>query len=201
MDEPLVFQSLLFRDDEEARTLELEQRAALEAKKEYAKARKLAWDEGKPFPEDAAKWAVSHRDIVNAWGREHYRKRHAAYGEYYLRSGAQSRATRLGCKTGRRRPILKVYRRAVHEPVLLCYWCKALTKPGERHVDHMVPLSAGGTHTAGNLCITCVDCNLSKGDASPEEFRLKIAGKRAENKVLAAIYFRKEYAERQSQRS
>jgi hypothetical protein len=44
--------------------------------------------------------------------------------------------------------------------------------------------------TAGNLCIACIGCNLSKGDESPEEFRHMVAEKRAENKLIAQDYFR-----------
>jgi 5-methylcytosine-specific restriction endonuclease McrA len=189
-DEPLPFQALLFGDDAEARAAEVERISKLEQQKAYSEARKLAWESGHPFPVDVAKWSVTHRDVVNARSREGYRQRHSEMAEYYLRSAARSRAERLGCKIGRRRPILTVYRRAVHAPILLCFWCKRLTFPGERHVDHITPLSAGGTHTAGNLCVTCIECNVSKGDSSPEEFRLRIADKRTHNKVIAQDYFR-----------
>jgi 5-methylcytosine-specific restriction endonuclease McrA len=123
--------------------------------------------------------------------REVYRETYAAVPEYYLASSARSRAEKLGCKIGRRGPIRRVYRRAAHTPVLLCFWCKKLTFPGERHVDHIVPLVAGGVHAAGNLCITCAECNLSKCDLSPQEFRIKIGDKRAQNKVIAQNYFRR----------
>ena len=187
---PSGFQGLLFGDDAEAQAQEAARLAALEQQKAYALARKLAWNEGKPFPEDDAKWYAAHRDLTNARCRETYRENYAAVAEVYLRSSARFRAERLGCKIGRRWPILRVYAKAVHAPVLLCYWCKKLTRPGERHVDHKQPLTVGGAHVAGNLCIACVECNLVKGDTDPKVFRLAVAAKRNANGVIAAEYFR-----------
>lgn len=186
----MIYQALLFGDDDEAERLELDRILALEQRQLYEEARKLAWYQGQPYPEDQAKWSATHRDIVNARCREAYSDSYPAVAEYYLSSAARTRAERNGAKLGRRGPILDIYRRAVHEPVIVCYWCKKLTGPGERHVDHIKALAAGGTHTAGNLCIACEDCNLSKGDASPDDFRVRIAGRRTQNAFLAADYFR-----------
>lgn len=186
------FQGWLFGDDAESRAQHSARLLACEKNLAYAEARRLAWYAGKPFPEDQAKWAVTHREIVNARCREAYRDSYSAIAEYYLQSASCYRAEQYGCKIGRRRPILRVYRRAVHMPILLCYWCKSVTRPGERHVDHKQPLVAGGAHTAGNLCITCTDCNLSKGSKNPAEFRNVVAGKRSANSLIAATFFRQE---------
>jgi hypothetical protein len=32
------------------------------------------------------------------------------------------------------------------------------------HMDHIIPLAKGGTHTLNNVSVTCSDCNMSKGD-------------------------------------
>lgn len=50
-----------------------------------------------------------------------------------------------------------------------CWWC------GNKiidvyHVDHIVPLSRGGSNAAGNLVIACPRCNLSKGAKMPHEW-------------------------------
>lgn len=50
-----------------------------------------------------------------------------------------------------------------------CYYCKS--KLGSTyHVDHVVPLSRGGSNGPENLVISCVKCNLSKGDRLPHEW-------------------------------
>ena len=189
-EERLEFQQLLFGDDDEAREQELARLAAIEQRRAYNEARKLAWDQGKPFPEDDGKWHAAHRDLTNARCRETYREAYAVGSEYYLSATARYRAERLGCKIGRRGPIRRIYTKAVHAPVLLCYWCKKVTHPGERHVDHKQPLALGGAHVAGNLCITCAECNLTKGDANPNEFRKMVVERRLENSRIAADYFR-----------
>lgn len=50
-----------------------------------------------------------------------------------------------------------------------CHYCKKeLTK---YHVDHVIPLSRGGSNDPSNLVITCPTCNLRKGNKTPEEWR------------------------------
>src|ERR1017187_9518196 len=149
----MAFQALLFGDDTEAEAQEATRIAALERQTAYAEARKLAWDKGKPFPEDEAKWSAAQMAVMDAlylkpfWEepREYYRS-NVIVTQNALESNACSRANRLGRKVGRRGPILEVYRKAVHAPVVLCYWCKKLTFPKERHVDHKQPLTTGGPH-------------------------------------------------------
>jgi RNase P/RNase MRP subunit p29 len=40
-----------------------------------------------------------------------------------------------------------------------CNYCGAPSK----HIDHIIPMSRGGTHSIGNLTASCASCNLSKG--------------------------------------
>ncbi len=46
----------------------------------------------------------------------------------------------------------------------LCYLCKKWVKPGVASMDHVYPLSKGGTHTWDNVKLTHLRCNLVKGD-------------------------------------
>lgn len=51
-----------------------------------------------------------------------------------------------------------------------CAYCPA--ELGDRpHLDHVVPLSRGGTHTLDNVVWSCAPCNLSKHAKTPEEWR------------------------------
>lgn len=54
-----------------------------------------------------------------------------------------------------------------------CPVCKeALAMGGVKkcHIDHVVPLAAGGTHTDDNVQLICPGCNVSKGAKDPLEF-------------------------------
>jgi 5-methylcytosine-specific restriction endonuclease McrA len=44
----------------------------------------------------------------------------------------------------------------------------AWPEPKSPSVDHIIPLSRGGTHAQGNLQWACLDCNLSKGARLPK---------------------------------
>lgn len=43
-----------------------------------------------------------------------------------------------------------------------CYWCEAFIGGKDFHLDHIEPLAKGGSHSIGNLCISCKPCNLRK---------------------------------------
>lgn len=47
-----------------------------------------------------------------------------------------------------------------------CYYCKR-TFTLTPHFDHVIPLSRGGLHEIGNLCVSCPSCNLSKAATLP----------------------------------
>lgn len=50
-----------------------------------------------------------------------------------------------------------------------CFWCGV--KVGKIfHVDHVVPLSRGGSNDVSNLVVACPTCNLSKHNRMPHEW-------------------------------
>ena len=46
---------------------------------------------------------------------------------------------------------------------LHCHWCGKTIKD-KYHIDHVIPLSRGGSNSPGNLVIACPKCNLSKSN-------------------------------------
>lgn len=58
-------------------------------------------------------------------------------------------------------------RRSTHYNVLLrdnfrCRYCGRHSSEVELQVDHIHPVSKGGTNDLSNLCAACIDCNLGK---------------------------------------
>lgn len=49
-----------------------------------------------------------------------------------------------------------------------CQYCGDLSPGG--HIDHVIPLSRGGTDSIENLKWSCPTCNLSKGDKTLDEW-------------------------------
>lgn len=48
-----------------------------------------------------------------------------------------------------------------------CYYCNCIldyTTLRQVHLDHVIPLSKGGTHTIGNVVWACCSCNSSKSN-------------------------------------
>jgi 5-methylcytosine-specific restriction endonuclease McrA len=51
-----------------------------------------------------------------------------------------------------------------------CFYCE---KPGPSELDHVIPISRGGSHGIGNLLPACRFCNASKSDQTIMEWRTK----------------------------
>lgn len=83
---------------------------------------------------------------------------------------ALRRARELGAATGDRKAYAEFVRWSRTTPRVPCYWCRKNTKPGHRHLDHVIPLSKGGADAVANLCVSCPPCNLRKNAKMPEEF-------------------------------
>ena len=49
-----------------------------------------------------------------------------------------------------------------------CRICKANLHDNKYHIDHITPVSKGGTNTDDNIQLLCPTCNLSKGSKLPE---------------------------------
>jgi 5-methylcytosine-specific restriction endonuclease McrA len=58
----------------------------------------------------------------------------------------------------------RIFKRDGH----VCTYCGAR---GATHIDHVVPVSTGGSYEDDNLVVACRACNLSKGTKSLEEWQ------------------------------
>lgn len=43
-----------------------------------------------------------------------------------------------------------------------CKYCDDKVPGKKAHIDHIIPLSRGGSHKPDNLCVSCAHCNLTK---------------------------------------
>lgn len=55
----------------------------------------------------------------------------------------------------------------------VCHWCSNGCADAF-HVDHVYPLSKGGSHREDNLVIACPDCNRRKGAKDPIAFAAEL---------------------------
>lgn len=51
-----------------------------------------------------------------------------------------------------------------------CQYCGAKAPRAELHIDHIVPVSKGGTSDMSNLVTACAECNLGKSDLDTTRF-------------------------------
>ncbi len=51
-----------------------------------------------------------------------------------------------------------------------CQYCGAKAPDVELHIDHIVPVSKGGTNDMTNLVTACASCNLGKSDLETTRF-------------------------------
>lgn len=64
-----------------------------------------------------------------------------------------------------------------------CAYCGCDLTDKNRNIDHIIPLSRGGTHTADNIHFVCVDCNMSKGNKLESEWIYRPYLHQKENKT------------------
>lgn len=122
-------------------------------------------------------WAMAkyYRDIDSsrANGRIH------ALAGYHRRPDAKAKARTNNANRRAReqaaegRHSIADIRRLLEAQRFCCADCGKSIKDGY-HVDHVVPISKGGSNWPTNLQILCPTCNISKGDRDPIEHAQKI---------------------------
>lgn len=138
------------------------------------------WEKANPTRVRArrARWYRDHRERAlatrTAWARRNRKQvseAHAAYRaanpEKVKAAKSLRRARELGAATGDRKAYTAFVKWSRSAPSVPCYWCKRKTKPGHRHLDHIIPLSKGGADAVGNLGVACPNCNARKSAKLP----------------------------------
>jgi 5-methylcytosine-specific restriction endonuclease McrA len=130
------------------------------------------------------RWKPSKRDPVKLqeWNRRSYQKRKARVAEnnklWRIANPDRWREIRQANTRNRRAQQRSVGGRHSAADIAAifkaqggrCAYCREKIGKGKRHVDHIKPLSKGGTNDRRNLQITCASCNCSKSDKDPIEF-------------------------------
>lgn len=118
------------------------------------------------------RWREANRDYVNADMRERWRERYAAKYKQVRQlwrktNVVKMRAYCLNYQAKKR----GAEGRYTDDDILgkladqngLCFWCSE-PLPSLYHVDHVIPLSRGGSNDPDNLVCACVSCNTSKSN-------------------------------------
>lgn len=64
--------------------------------------------------------------------------------------------------------VSKEARAYVTKRDVVCVYCGC--EEGPFHIDHITPVSRGGSCDVSNLALACAPCNISKRDRTPEEW-------------------------------
>lgn len=72
----------------------------------------------------------------------------------------------LPSQKGSPRKVLTNVRRRLHQKNPRCDWCKKELEFEASTLDHIIPLSKGGSNRADNLCLSCVACNRARGNST-----------------------------------
>lgn len=127
------------------------------ANSDKARASSKAWRLANPEKQRAA---------TKAWSSANPDKRQSAAKAYRKANPEKIRATNATRRSLKRNAsgshTAADIKRLFVEQAGRCGYCSASLASGY-HVDHVVPLSRGGSNAPSNLCLACPRCNFSKG--------------------------------------
>ncbi len=126
-------------------------------------------------------WKKLNRDRVKKLNQDYY-YRHPGRQRAATRNWSQhnpEKASKLSRVHGSRRRALQresaenftqadIDRRLFQQNGKCAVCKKKITE--QYHIDHIIPLSRGGSNAAKNIQLLCPGCNLKKGHKNPEDF-------------------------------
>jgi len=123
------------------------------------------------YKQRCARYYINHADKYKQYYQRHAEERKQYAAQYRRDHPEASRAYKLKRRAaGVGRISGEVIRRIVSESESICPYCGGHIPEGKGHIDHMVPVSRGGTSDRSNLAYVCAGCNLRKGAKTVEEF-------------------------------
>lgn len=99
-----------------------------------------------------------------------FRDRNKAYAKAHPEVGKAAQHKRRAKATSTPKNVTAFLRWMRCVEKVRCYWCKKFVAKSMREADHIIPLAKGGSHAAGNLCVSCKECNRKKAARLPEHF-------------------------------
>lgn len=110
------------------------------------------------------KWQRANRDKCRLYESRYFAKKTG------LRTAKNNRR-RVRVLAAKTDGTAEAFIKKVRSTALLpCNYCGQIISGKTAHIDHMMPLSKGGSHTADNLCAACEFCNCSKCDRTLAEW-------------------------------
>ena len=154
-----------------------------EAKKQATERKRRHYQNNKERAlELSRRWHEEHPEKVREVQRNYYQRNKEARLENSRRwrhnnpdQVARQNEARRAREAGAAVEVID-YQRIYKRDRDICYLCGQKVKKAERHLDHVIPLSRGGSHSEDNLRVTHAKCNLLKGTKLVEELDLRRFG-------------------------
>lgn len=108
-------------------------------------------------------YQLRHPDLKKHWQRG-YQKRKPLVGQARLRARRARMKSAEGTFTASDVSVQYERQRG------LCFWC-GIALNGKYEIDHIIPVSRGGSNWPDNICCSCRQCNRSKGNRLPQEWK------------------------------
>jgi 5-methylcytosine-specific restriction endonuclease McrA len=108
------------------------------------------------------RWMAQNSDYVRA-----YRKKYVAENREAFRFRNRARSARVRAAEGRfgKSDIERIARQQNNR----CAYCRKSIKT-KYEIDHIVPITKGGSNWPKNIQLTCESCNSRKSNKQPEQF-------------------------------
>jgi 5-methylcytosine-specific restriction endonuclease McrA len=109
----------------------------------------------------------NNRDRLNKYRKEHHKTER---GKLIHKLSSQNRRYRKQYNTNPGDKLTKKNIEYLTEVYKHCAYCSTPLTSENTHIDHIHPLSKGGSHSIDNVVLSCKDCNLKKNAKTLEQW-------------------------------